>query len=75
VRLLPLLLLEVLLGLELCCGLLLFFLLSKLLGFLRFSRFALLTILQLELKLLLACETRIGRVIGVNFTQRASSFR
>jgi hypothetical protein len=55
VRLLSLLLFEVLLGLELCGGLLLFFLLSKLLGFLRFSRFALLTILQLELKLLFAC--------------------
>jgi len=58
VRLLSLLLFEVLLGLELCGSLLLFFLLSKLLGLqelLGLSGLALLTILELELKLLLTC--------------------
>jgi hypothetical protein len=58
VRLLSLLLFELLLGLELCGSLLLFFLLSKLLGLqelLGLSGLALLTILELELKLLLTC--------------------
>jgi hypothetical protein len=58
VRLLSLLLFELLLGLELCGSLLLFFLLSKLLGLqelLGLSGLALLTILELELKLLFAC--------------------
>jgi hypothetical protein len=58
VRLLSLLLFELLLGLELCGSLLLFFLLSKLLGLqelLGLSGLALLTILELELKLLLMC--------------------
>jgi hypothetical protein len=58
VRLLSLLLFELLLGLELCSSLLLFFLLSKLLGLqelLGLSGLALLTILKLELKLLLTC--------------------
>ena len=57
-RLLSLLLFELLLGLELCGSLLLFFLLSKLLGLqelLGLSGLALLTILELELKLLLTC--------------------
>ena len=57
-RLLSLLLFELLLGLELCGSLLLFFLLSKLLGLqelLGLSGLALLTFLKLELKLLLTC--------------------